>query len=379
MNVALVHRFFWREGAVPTVLREWAGHLEAAGHDVTVFASDVHVEDGTRTRRYVTVPISRGKAFDIGGCRFAFRLFRALRQRPRPTAVLCLDSTAYYAVWAYGRLHHVPTVIVPQGWIYGPGRAEGYPRTVAWMYKVSAHFCARLAPMIGCISREIYDGMYRLGAEEHRLWLAPNCVDLSVWDTSKAGARERDERQLLFAARFRSHKGLGVLLEALPAVLKKIPNLRVRLYGSEEPEGGEHRSRARELGLDERVAFPGLAPREAMPGIYADADALVLPSFSEGHALAPLECLASGTPVIGSDIPGIRETVEDEVNGLLVPPGDPKALAEAICRLLGDRALLDRLSRAARASVERFGWPPRIREFEELVARMHGGRRADHG
>jgi len=374
MNVALVHRFFWHEGAVPAVVREWADHLEAAGHEVTVFSSDVSVEDGARSRRYVRVPIPHGKPFDIGGLRFAFRLFRALRRGPRPSAILCVDSTAYYAAWAYGRLRHVPAIMVPQGWIYTPGRTEGYPTTVGWMYKASVHFCARLAPMVGCISREIYDGMHRLGATDDRLWLAPNCVDLPTWDTGKAGVHDREERQLLFAARFGTHKGLYVLLDALPAVFERMPNLRVRLYGSDEPEEGEYHARARELELGERVEFAGLAPRELMPAVYAEADALVLPSFSEGHALAPLECLASGTPVIGSDIPGIQETVEDEVNGLLVPTGDPEALADAICRLLGDGALLARLTRAARPSVARFGWEPRIRGFDGIVAGMRGGR-----
>ena len=80
----------------------------------------------------------------------------------------------------------------------------------------------------------------------------------------------------------------------------------------------------------------------------------------------------SGT-VVASDIPGLRGTVQDGVNGLLVPPREPEALADAICRALEDAALLDRLSRAARPSVERFAWEPRIREFEELVQRLAAG------
>jgi len=79
--------------------------------------------------------------------------------------------------------------------------------------------------------------------------------------------------------------------------------------------------------------------------------------------------------VVASDISGLNETVEHETNGLLVPPQAPRALADALCRVLSDAALLDRLTRAARPSVERFGWPARIRAFEALCARLaEGGR-----
>ena len=123
----------------------------------------------------------------------------------------------------------------------------------------------------------------------------------------------------------------------------------------------------------DRIDFGGLVPREELPAVYAAADVMVSPSLAEGHALAPMECLACGTPVVASGISGLRETVEHEANGLLVPPGDPEALADALCRILGDRALLDRLSRASRPSVERFSWAGRVREFEALVARMIKG------
>jgi glycosyltransferase involved in cell wall biosynthesis len=153
-------------------------------------------------------------------------------------------------------------------------------------------------------------------------------------------------------------------------VLRRLPRVRFRLIGTEEPADGEYHQLARQLGVLDRVEFVGTVPRESLPAAYADADVLAVPSLAEGHALAPLEAVASGTPVVGSDIPGIRETVEDGVNGLLVPPGDPAALADALCRALGDAALLDRLTRAARPSAERFSWDARIREFPALVERV---------
>ncbi len=371
MRVALVNRFFHRPGAVPTVVREWADNLEASGHPVVVFAGDVDATASIPNRTYVPIKLGRFKAFDEAGLAFAWRLRRVV---PGPSqrldVLLCTDSTAYFGAWLACRRLRVPAIMAFQGWVYSPGKRGLYPRTVTWLYKLSVHFCARRAPLIACISREIYDGLRALGTPSERLWLAPNCIDLGAWATGKDGAHRRAERELLFVGRFSPEKGLRVLLEALPRVAERFPQARARLVGTDEPDGGEYHALARRFGVAGRVEFGGALPREALRELYAQADVLVAPSLAEGHPLAPLESLACGTPVVASDLPGIRGMVEEGVNGLLVPAGDSAALAEAICRVLGDEALLDRLSRAARPSVECFAWPARIKEFESVVARL---------
>lgn len=377
MRVALVNRFFWRPGAVPTVVREWAEHLEAAGHEVVVYASDVEAARSTPQRTYVPVRVGKLRIWDWGGLAFAWRLFWALwrgRRRP-PDILLSLDSTAYLGACLAGRLLHFPTVMAFQGWIYNPERAKAYDRTVVWTYKFSVRFCARWAPVIACINLEIYNGLRALGVPPERLWLARNCVDLSAWDSGKAGAHKRvalgtGERELLFVGRFSPEKGLEYLLEALPAVVARFPRARLLVLGGEEGEDGKLHELARRLGVADHVVFGGFVPREALREVYARADIMVAPSLAEGHALAPLECLASGTPVIASNVPGLNKTVQDGVNGLLVPPRDPRALAEAICRVLGDAELLDRFSRAARSSVAHFSWPHRVAELEAVCARL---------
>jgi glycosyltransferase involved in cell wall biosynthesis len=372
--VGLVHRFFWRPGAVPAVVREWADHLEAAGHEVAVFASDVQPAQGTLRRSYGAVRLPRGKLFDLAGIVFAAGLLAKLlrRRSHRLDVILATDSTAYFGVWLAGRLLRVPTIMAFQGWIYSPGKRGVYPRTVTWMYKLAVQFCARWAPKIACLSREVYDGLRAFGASPDRLWLAPNCVDLGRWPGEKQGAHARSARRVLYVGGLRGEKGIDILLEAVPRVLARMPATGFLIAGGEESEGGEYHQMARRLGIREQVTFGGLVPRESLAAAYAEADVLVVPSRAEGHALAPMECLACGTPVIASDLPGLRMTVQDGVNGLLVPPEKPAALADAICRALQDEGLLDRLSRAARASVERFSWDIRVREFEELCQRLAG-------
>jgi glycosyltransferase involved in cell wall biosynthesis len=114
---------------------------------------------------------------------------------------------------------------------------------------------------------------------------------------------------------------------------------------------------AAELGLGGRVRFLGAQPGERVAELVAAADVLVLPSVvtpegkMEGLPVALMEALAVETAVVASAISGIPELVEDGVTGLLVPPADPPALADALARLAADPELRARLGRAGRARV----------------------------
>ena len=109
----------------------------------------------------------------------------------------------------------------------------------------------------------------------------------------------------------------------------------------------------------------GPQPRRRVLELFRAADAALLSSRWENFPHAAVEALAAGTPVLATDVGGIREIVVDGRNGLVVPPGDPGALAAAIRRFVEDDALQERLRAAATASVERFA-PERL--FAELEA-----------
>jgi glycosyltransferase involved in cell wall biosynthesis len=109
-----------------------------------------------------------------------------------------------------------------------------------------------------------------------------------------------------------------------------------------------------ELGVGDRVRLIGAQPREAVLELLAAADAELLSSGWENFPHSLVEGLAVGTPVISTDVGGVVEIVTDGANGLLVPPGDPDALAAAIRRFFADDALQSRLRAAAAGSVARF-------------------------
>jgi glycosyltransferase involved in cell wall biosynthesis len=150
---------------------------------------------------------------------------------------------------------------------------------------------------------------------------------------------------LICLARLARQKGLDVLLQALPAVRAAVGPVTLTICG-EGPEGPELAALADRLGVADAVYFPGVvedvAPRLAL------AEVFVLPSRYEGMPFALLEAMAAGLPVVASAVPGNTNVVRDGLDGLLVPPEDPAALAAAITRLLREPDLAARLGPAAR-------------------------------
>ena len=169
---------------------------------------------------------------------------------------------------------------------------------------------------------------------------------------------------LVVIGRLEPQKGHRVLLESLPAVRRAFPGVRVVCLG----EGALRRElerRVTESGLTDAVRFVGQQPNVA--DWLALADATVLPSFYEGLPLAAIESLAAGRPMVATAVDGTPEVVVDGSTGLTVPPGDAAALARAICRLLSDRWLGEKLALAGRDWVlERFDAERQVQRTEAL-------------
>ena len=173
--------------------------------------------------------------------------------------------------------------------------------------------------------------------------MLPNATPGAV---AAASARFPGERlHIVFLGRLGPRKGVPELLEALSD-----PRLRDRTWRATVAGDGDvesYRDRAAELGLDERIVFPGWVGTEAVHEILADTHVLVLPSHAEGLPMSVLEAFAAGVPVVCTPVGGMPEVVVDGGNGLLVPPGHAGSLAEAILRLLEDESLRARLATGA--------------------------------
>jgi glycosyltransferase involved in cell wall biosynthesis len=145
-------------------------------------------------------------------------------------------------------------------------------------------------------------------------------------------------------------KGLDHLIVAMAEVRRMEPSARLLIIG-EGPERPRLEALTRAHRLEDGITLAGKMPDpwNLLPG----AKVFVLSSVKEGLPFVLLEAMAAGIPIVASRVGGIPEIVTDEHSALLVPPGDPPALARAICRLLQDGELGAALARAAQATLRR--------------------------
>ncbi len=182
----------------------------------------------------------------------------------------------------------------------------------------------------------------------------PNAVDTRRFspDIPGEGVRERygigEEPLALFVGRLVPHKGIEYLLQAIRQV-----DARLLIVGSGNYARGL-KGMASSLGLEDKVIFAGRIPESEKPSYFAACDLLVLPSISrlEAFGIAALEAMATAKPVVVSDVPGIREVVEDGVEGLLADPMNPADIARKMATLLQNPKMRESMGDQGRRKVE---------------------------
>lgn len=161
-------------------------------------------------------------------------------------------------------------------------------------------------------------------------------------------------RRLLYVGQLTPLKGVHTAIEALKKVVEQSPHAETTLTVVGGPDyDGRLQRLAASRGLEQRVRFTGLLPREQLPAVYHAHDILIFPSvWDEPFSITLLEAMAGGLAVVGTTTGGSAEILSDEVNALIFPKEDASGCAEQIARLLADSALFERIRRGARRTVE---------------------------
>ncbi|HEX4781330.1 MAG TPA: glycosyltransferase family 4 protein [Usitatibacter sp.] len=264
-----------------------------------------------------------------------------------PHAILHVHVASRASFWrkcAYmtlGRIAGWPLVFH----LHGGGFADFYERECSRNGRRAIRFFLDRAACVVTVS-ERWSAWVRQITPNPRVTCIPNAVAMP-----KAHPARREPALIAFVGRCEESKGILDLLEALAEVRVSIPEARLECAGDGNLAAlGE---RADELGVGERVNTLGWIGPAQRDGLLARAAIFALPSHAEGLPMALLEAMAAGCPVVAASCGGIPDLVTDGVNGLLVPPGDVDALAQALHRVLVDRELASRLGREARATVAR--------------------------
>lgn len=174
-------------------------------------------------------------------------------------------------------------------------------------------------------------------------------------------------RRILFVGRLHPQKDLPTLLRAVP--LLGTPGARLVVVG-DGPDRPQAERLARQLGLGRAVTFLGAVPHHRIPAILAAGEVLAMPSRYEELGSVLVEALRAGLPAVASRVGGIPDVVRDGVTGLLVPPGDPAALAAGLDRVLGQPTLAARLSAAGRERATAYDWSHLAGRVRDVYARL---------
>ena len=203
----------------------------------------------------------------------------------------------------------------------------------------------------------------------------PNGVDIERLEPIRRQSRPRD--QLLgIVAYVSASKGTPLALQALHEIRKVHPEARLRLIGDIDGHSlPSLNAQMKALGLEGAVELCGAQPYERAMALAAECSVMLhvyppLPRFYWNYVLKIGEYLALGKPVVAVDTPGTRAYIREGENGFLTPPGDPEAIAEAVCRLLSDHDLARAMGQAALKVAKRHDWQVIHRSIDVMLSSL---------
>lgn len=186
--------------------------------------------------------------------------------------------------------------------------------------------------------------------------ILPNGIELEKFKfVCSKKQNNTTKKTILFVGSLLPIKGVGYLINAMNIVQRSLPNANLLIVGS-----GSDRDKLKilvqKLNLQECIHFTGKVSNEKIPGYMAKADLFVLPSLSEGFPLVIAEAMASGLPIVTTNVGGLPEIVKDGENGFIVEPKNPEALAEKIILLLNNRDLCENISNINKENAKNYSW-----------------------
>ena len=242
------------------------------------------------------------------------------------------------------------------------------PITSKFTYRYITH-------RIVTVSEYVRQYLISEGLPAKQVLAVPTCVDLAKFDPAKT--KESLRRELGLGREtpligtisiLRRKKGHHILLDAIPLILKKVPDA-VFVFAGNGPQKENILNKIKNLGLEDRVLMLGL--RNDVAGILKSIDLFVLPTFQEALGTSFLEAMAMGKPVVGTNVGGVGEVIKNGLNGFLVEPGNPPAIAEAVIKLLEDKEEAKKMGIEGRKMVERnFSIDKMCREMLDLYSSL---------
>ena len=333
--------------------------FELAGHEVFVFTfGDVdYMDDESNVIRSPGIPVAET------GLYLNFRYNRRAQRLLKTMDIVHVNHpiTSGRLALRYAQPLGIPIVFTNHtrydlyAQIYTPMLPDVVGESVVRAYLPS--FCKSIDLVIAP-SPGLRDVLQTYGVQSN-VEVIPNGVDISPFQAqvepvprSELGFGE-DITLLIYMGRLGPEKNLPFLLRAFGGVASAFDQVGLLMVG-DGPVRDDLEDRVRLMGLTDRVRFTGLIPYTHLPRYLAAADAFVTASVTEVHPLSVIESMAAGLPVVGIRSPGVGDTVEDGVSGLLAPEEDLAAFTAKLARMIGEVDNRKRMGEQARAAAQSY-------------------------
>ena len=363
-------------GGVETVTRRLARELSSRGHEVTVVTNRYphslaprEEMDGLPVirrlypnllpspgRRSMATLVKQVLSVPLAAVELARLSVLLRRLRPDVVNVHYFSYPSAYALLA-ARSVDVPAVLSFHG---SDVPASPYPSTYSW----AARWGCGLSDGIVCCSSNLRSYLVRdlRDVERDRPTVIYSGIDVP---SNPTAARSKDQEPfVLLSARLVEKKGVSVAIEAMKLLHESRPDAKLVIAGT-GPLDDVLRKLARSLGVADRIEFAGSIPHNVLADMLRQALFVIVPSHWEAFGMVALEAMAAGKAVVGSRNGGMAEIIVNGHTGLLVPPGEPEALAAAMSTLIENPDLAQTFgAEGRRRASDTFSWAHTAERYE---------------
>jgi len=370
-------------GGAETVVENLANVLAQKGHEISIFTTSASSKD--EIEKYNGIAVYRyGTNFKVASGRFSFGLLKnPVKYSTDLVHVHISVPMGDIGGFLYAKRKNKPLIATTH---FDMGSYKGIAIKSAYYFytkliaKVLSYADVVISPSENYINESKFIKKYK-----NKVVVIPNGINIEDFDIpySKEECREKlaflpSEKILLYVGNLEPRKGPDILIKAMPRILKNVYDTKLVIVGDGVMRN-ELNNLAEKLKISERVKFTGFVHKSEKVLYYKSADVLVLPSLYEVFGIVNLEAMACNVPIVASKIGGIPDVVKDGENGLLVPPRDSEALADAIIYLLKNKDIRERMGENGRKLVEeKYTWKKVAEETDKLYLSLMMQKNNEH-
>lgn len=356
--------FNWRDtrhkfaGGAEVYTQQIAKRWAAQGHWVTIFCGNDRNSPNSEMIDGVEI-IRRGGFYLVYVWAFLYYIFRF--RNKYDIIIDCQNGIPFFTPFyakepVYCLMHHVHQEV------FRRSLSKPLSALARFLEKNLMPVAYRKIPFI-TVSESSRQGIEELGLGKAGIWVVNPGVDLNSFIPGKKSSVPL----ILYLGRLKAYKSIDVLIHAFSVLVNVEPGAVLVIAGSgEETKNLKKIASDLRLGSD-KVRFMGEVSEKEKIRLLQEAWVLVNPSLMEGWGIVAIEASACRTPIVASDVPGLRDSVKKFETGYLVPYGDSEALAEHILKIIRNRTLRERMGFAARLWAENFDWQKSSNIFLELI------------